>query len=251
MTTQKYIRKLAFEPLPQQPRRAVIRLRYSAAKAEKLAGSDNLQQLRDSFGYLATLVRRGFLGLRDLSVSVKAPAPNLLEVRLEAEHLHPGAITVALRMLVGANDNSPEDFQMLLYALDDDLDAALEAYDGTNFETDVEGIDLSVDGSGPQQPFDPFWLDGRPGPLWQAGRLTIPGWASHMPDPETENAILMLSSLGAFMPLGVEADFELGEEEYFPAGADLAITRISMEAASLQAILSCLGPWPVPDPIEA
>lgn len=54
----------------------------------------------------------------------------------------------------------------------------------------------------------------------------------------------------AFLPLGWDTDFEPGEEEYFPAGNYLVIERVSIEAASLRAILSSLGPGPVPEQIR-
>lgn len=251
MTVQKYIAKLTLGPVPQTARRARLSLRYSAEKAAKLDLAGDAETLADSFAPLRHLAVRGFLGARGLEVAVAAAGPDRIEVRLQADPLPRDVIVVALRLLIATNDNDPGDFQQLLDALDGDREAALAIYAGTDFETEVAGIEITAEGEGPAAPFDPFHLGGAPGLVWQAERLLVPGWSTRMPDAETEDAILMLSALRAFLPPGTPAEHEPGDEEYFPAGGDLAITSISIEAAALRAILACLGPAPVPEPIEA
>ena len=54
----------------------------------------------------------------------------------------------------------------------------------------------------------------------------------------------------AFLPVGVEAEHEPGDEEYFPSGDDLLIDTVSIEDASLRAILAMLVPGEVPTLVE-
>lgn len=242
MTTPKYIDKLTCGAMPLQPERARIALRYSAAKAAKGGAQEAAETLRETFDDLVALAERGFLGGRGLEAIVEAPASDLLEVRLCAKYLPPDLVVIALRLLISGNDNSPEDFQRLLGALDGDMEAALAAYGGTNFEEEVTEIVLGMEGSGSSQAFDPFHLAGQAGPMRQARRLTIPGFARYMPDEETEDHILRLSAMRAFLPLGAEPDYEPGDEEYFTRGDDLVIDRVSIEDASLRAIFAMLAP---------
>jgi len=250
MTTPKYIDKLTLGPMPLQPKQARIALRYSAAKAAKGNTQEAAETLQETFDDLVALTRRGFLGAQGLAAVVEAPASDVLEVRLSADPLPPDLIVIALRLVISANDNSPEDFQRLLGALDGDMETALQAYGGTNFEEEVTGIELSVEGKGPAQTFDPFHLAGQAGPIRQARRLTVQGWAQHMPDEEAEDHILRLSAMRAFLPVGVEADYEPGDEEFFASGDDLLIDTVSIEDASLRAILAMLVPGEVPTLVE-
>ncbi len=250
MTTPKYIDKLTCGPAPFQPKQARIALRYSASKAAKGATQETAATLQESFDNLVALAGRGFLGARGLKAVVEVPAPDVLEVRLSADPLPLDLIVIALRLVISANDNSPEDFQRLLGALDGDMETALQVYGGTNFEEEVTGIELSVEGKGPTQTFDPFHLGGSTGPIRQARRLTVEGWAPHMPDEETEDHILRLSGMRAFLPVGVEAEHEPGDEEYFPSGDDLLIDTVSIEDASLRAILAMLAPGEAPTLVE-
>lgn len=144
------------------------------------------------------------------------------------------------------SSNSPR----VLDALDGDMETALQVYGGTKFEEEVTGIVLSVEGSGPARAFAPFHLSGQAGPIWQARRLTVQGWARHMPDEETEDHILRLSGMRAFLPVGVEAEHEPGDEEYFPSGNDLLIDSVSIEDASLRTILAMLAPGEAPTLVE-
>lgn len=254
MTTSKYIDKLTIGPLPLQPRRACISLRYSAQKAATGNAQDVAEVLRDSFDDLVRLTERGFLQARPVTATVQAPAPDRLEVRLTAEHLPADLIVIALRLVIGANDNGPEDFQRLLDALDGDMKAALDVYAGTNFEEEVTGITLSVEGEGggegPATAFDPFWLDGDSRLIRQSRRLIVRGWAPHMPDEETEDLILRLAGAGAFLPPGMRPDYEPGDEEYHPLGADLVIDTVSIEDASLRAILAMFAPQRTAELVE-
>ena len=102
--------------------------------------------LQDSFGNLVRLTERGFLQARNVTATVQAPAPDRLEVQLAADHIHADLIVIALRLVIGANDKSPEDFQRLLDALDGDMKAALDIYVGTSFDEEVTEITLSVEG---------------------------------------------------------------------------------------------------------
>jgi len=242
MTTSKYIDKLTTDPIPRQPRRARISLRYSAQKAAKGHANETAEVLQESFDDLVRLTERGFLQAHVVTATVKTPTPDRLEVQLAAECLPADLIVIALRLIIGANDNSPEDFQRLLGALDGDMKAALDVYAGTNFEEEVAEIVLSVEGEGPAATFDPFWLGGQAGSVRQSRRLKVRGWAAHMPDEETEDVILRLAGVGAFLPLGMRPDYEPGDEEYHPAGDDLVIDRISIEDASLRALLAMLVP---------
>ncbi|MGX5722952.1 hypothetical protein [Shinella zoogloeoides] len=250
MTIPKYIDKLTSGPIPLQPKQARIALRYSAGKAAKGSTQEAAETLQETFDDLVALAGHGFLGAQGLEVAVEAPAPDVLEVRLSADPLPLDLIVIALRLVISANDNSPEDFQRLLGALDGDMETALQVYGGTNFEEEVNGIELSVEGKGPAQTFDPFHLAGQAGPIWQAGRLTVQGWARHMPDEETEDHILRLAGMRAFLPVGVEPDYEPGDEEYFPSGDNLLIDTVSIEDASLRAILAMLAPGEVPTLVE-
>ncbi len=250
MTTPKYIDKLTFGPIPRQPERARIALRYSAGKAAKGGAREAAGTLQETFDDLVALAGRGFLGAEGLEALVEAPAPDLLEVRLGARYLPPDLVVIALRLLISGNDNSPEDFRRLLDALDGDMQAALEVYGGTNFEEEVTEVVLGMEGSGPVQAFDPFHLTGRAGPIRQARRLTMPGFARYMPDEETEDDILRLSAMRAFLPLGVEADHEPGDEEYFTRGDDLVIDRVSIEDAALRVLLAMLAPGETPTVAE-
>lgn len=246
MTTRRYIDKLTWGPVPRQPKQARIGLRYSAAKAGKASVREAAETLQETFDNLVSLAERGFLGAQGLVAIVEASAPDLLEVRLSARHLPHDLIVIALRLVISANDNSPEDFQLLLDALDGDMDAALQIYGGTDFDEDVTGIMLSVEGSGPAQSFDPFHLEGHAGPIRHARRLIVRGWAQHMPDEKTEDAILRLSAMRAFLPVGVTPDYEPGDEEYFASGDDLVIDRVSIEDAALHALLAMLAPGRMP-----
>lgn len=250
MTTSKYIDKLIWGPVPLHPKQVLIVLRYGAAKAAKGNTQETAETLQETFDNLVALARRGFLGAQGLEAVVEASAPDLMKVRLNADRLPFDLIVIALRLVVSANDSSPRDFRRLLDALDGDMEAALQVYGGTNFEEEVTGIELSMEGSGPAQAFDPFHLAGWAGPIRQAERLVIEGGARHMPDDETEDYILRLSGMRAFLPMGMEADHEPGNEEYFPGGDDLFIDRISIEDASLRAILTMLAPGETPTVVE-
>lgn len=242
MTTQQYLDKLSWAAAPAGQNEARIGLRYSAGKAAKLHAQETAETLQDTFDSLAVLAGKGFLGMRGLEVSVAAPAPDLLEVRLVADRLPQDLIVIALRLVVSANDNDPADFQMLLNALDGDREAALEAYAGTNFEADVAGISVAVQGIAPTGAADLFHLGAAAGPVRHARRLLVQGGASCMPDGDTEDHLLRLSGMRAFLPIGVTSEYEPGEEEYFPQGDNLVIDRVSIEEASLRAILSMLAP---------
>ncbi|GLK65833.1 hypothetical protein [Paracoccus kondratievae] len=145
MTTPKYIDKLTWGLAPLQPEQARIALRYSAGKAAKGTVQETAETLQETFDNLVALAGRGFLGARGLEAVVEAPAPDLLEVRLNADPLPLDLIVIALRLAISANDNSPEDFQRLLGALDGDMETALQVYGGMNFEEEVTGIELSVE----------------------------------------------------------------------------------------------------------
>lgn len=250
MTTAKYIDKLTCGPAPLHPKQARIALRYSAGKAAKGTTQEAAETLQETFDDLVALAARGFLGAEALEAIVEAPVPDLLEIRLKAGRLPLDAVVIALRLMISANDNSLEDFQRLLGALDGDMETALQVYGGTNFEEEVTGIAVSVEGAGPEQAFDPFRLAGEPRRILQARRLTVQGWARHMPDEETEDHILRLSAMRAFLPVDVEPDYEPGDEEYFPREDDLLIDHVSIEDASLRTILAMLAPGETPTVVE-
>ncbi|ODT78631.1 MAG: hypothetical protein ABS76_23205 [Pelagibacterium sp. SCN 64-44] len=242
MTTSKYTDKLILGPIPRQPRQARISLRYSAGKAAKGRMPETADLLQQSFDVLVRLTERDFLEARGVTAQVQASAPDRLDVRLAAERLPAELMVIALRLVIGANDNSPADFRRLLEALDGDMAAAQEVYAGTNFEEEVAGITLSAAGEGPATAFDPFWLDGEARLIRHSRRLIVRGWAAYMPDEANEDLILRLAGLGAFLPPGIRPDYEPGEEEYHPLGENLAIDRVSIEDASLRAILAMLAP---------
>ena len=250
MTTSKYIDKLAIGPLPLHPRQSCISLRYSARKAARGNAQEAAEALQDSFDNLVRLTERGFLQTRAVTATVQAPAPDRLEVRLAADHLRADLIVIALRLVIGANDTGPEDFQRLLDALDGDMKAALDVYAGTNFEEEVTGITLSVEGEGPETAFDPFWLGGDSRLIRHSRRLIVRGWAPHMPDEETEDLILRLAGVGAFLPPGTRPHYEPGDEEYHPLGGDLVIDTVSIEDASLRAILAMFAPQRTAELVE-
>lgn len=242
MTLQKYIDKLSWASAPARQDEARIVLRYSAGRAAKVHAQEGVEDLQDTFDSLVALADRGFLGMQGLVAAVAAPAGDLLEVRLAAEPLPHDLVVIALRLVISANDNDPADFQMLLNALDGDMKTALEAYGGTNFEEEVAEVSLSVAGVTSSGAFDPFHLGAAPGPLRHARRLLVQDAAPHMPDADTEDHILRLSGMRAFLPVGVQPEYEPGEEAYFPQGDNLVLDRVSIEAASLHAILSMLAP---------
>lgn len=251
MTTAKYSEKITCGPMPANLKQAVIVLRYSAGKAAKGQIEDSVELLQETFDDLVALTARGFLGARGISAVVGSPATGLVEVTLKGAHLPGDLVVIALRLTVGANDNSPEDFERLLAALDGDRDAALTIYGGTNFADEVEGITLVLDGDGADKAFDPFHVAGPDrkgacGALRQAGRLRLAGFAAHMPDEATEDLILDLAGMGAFLPLGAVADHAPGDEEYFADGDDLIIDGISIEETSLRALLAMLAPGVAP-----
>lgn len=242
MTTQKYIDKLSWASAPAKQDEARIALRYSAGRAAKVHAQEGVEDLQDTFDSLVVLADRGFLGMQGLVVTVSAPARDLLEVRLAADGLPQDLVVIALRLVVSANDNDPADFQMLLDALDGDMETALEAYGGTNFEEEVAEVSLSVAGVADAGAFDPFHLGAAAGPVRHAQRLLVQDAAPDMPDADTEDHLLRLSGMRAFLPVGVQPEYEPGEEEYFPQGDNLVLDRVSIEEASLHAILSMLAP---------
>lgn len=161
-------------------------------------------------------------------------------MHLAGEHLPRDVIVVGLRLVINANDGRPEDLERLVSALDGDRDAARAVFGGTILGEDVRSIELTVDGRGDVQPFDPFHVGGSGGRLREERRLVLPGLAPCLPDEEDEDLLLRLSGARGLVPVGAATRYEPGEEEYHASGEDLVIERISIEEASLRAVLAML-----------
>ena len=263
VTEQRFRERLSVGPVPSRPTRARITLRYHPpARGPEEGGADRagIESLTDSFDTLRAIADRGFLGARGVTVTVGAPRPEHLVVELEAEDLPWGLVVIALRIVVSANDADPAAFQELLAALDGDLETATRIYAGVDFD-EVAEIDLrlegaaspaAVDGAQPDGahldgtqlsavPLDPVWLDASAKDVVQVTRLVLPGLAASMPSGELEDLLLRLAALRAFWPIGLEADAEPGDEEYHVIGEDLVVDHLSIEDASLRAILTLLA----------
>ncbi|PTV93283.1 hypothetical protein C8J27_1206 [Rhodobacter aestuarii] len=251
MTTQKYTRKIAATPMPAQLERAAIVLRYGADFAATGRAAGLAEKVGDAMRHIETLAAHGFLGLRGLACHAE-PLPERAGVALHLQSpssLPPDLLVISTRIAVGLHNADPAGYARLLDALDGDAAQARALWSGVDFETAVAGVELHGAGNGPAQPFDPFWLGGAAGEVWQGERLEIPGCAKAMPGSDLEDALLLASAFGAFWPLGQDAEHELGDEEYFTDGDDLILADASFEAASLRAILTCLGVSPVPEPL--
>lgn len=128
MTTPRYIEKLTQGPSPLQAERVRLALRYTPAKAARTNTRETAETLREVFGALVALTKRGFLDAKGLEAVVEVSAPDVLEVRLYAEHLPADLIVIALRLVTSVNDNIPADFQRLRDALDGDMETVLQAW---------------------------------------------------------------------------------------------------------------------------
>lgn len=236
-----YAHRLRVGPVPGRPRRASIVVGYASHAAARGAAHDCAEALQPALDDLVRLTHRGFLGVSGLTATARASAPDRLDVSLAARDLPRDLIVVGLRLVVNANDSPPEDFQRLVSALDGDRDAARAVFGGTILDEDVRSIELTVDGEGDVQPFDPFHVGGSGGLLREERRLVLPGLAACLPDEEDEDLLLRLSGARGLVPLGVPTRYEPGDEEYLASGADLVIERVSIEEASLCAVLAMLG----------
>ena len=251
MTTPKYARKIVAAPMPATLERAAIVLRYRAGFAATGRAAGLAEKVGDAMRHIQTLAAQGFLGLRGLACRAE-PLPDGAGVVLHLQApspLPPDLLVIASRIAVGLHDADPAGYARLLDALEGDAAQARALWSGVDFETAVAGVELHGAGTGPVQPFDPVWLGGAAGEVWQGERLVLQGGAKAMPGPDLEDALLLASAFGAFWPLGRDAAHELGEEDYFTDGDDLILAEASFEVASLRAILACLGVSPVPEPI--
>lgn len=250
MSQDRYARKLSVGGIPAVPARARLLVRYTPEAAARGETAENAALLADNLALFAPLVARGFLGAADLRFRVDSPAPDVIEVQLHGAPLTRGMVVMAFRLTVALHDADPAQLAMLIHTLGDE-DVARSVWGGFDFDTGIAGLELTAaddQGHAEGPPFDPLAPAGE---VIGAARLTVPGWAALMPDAGTEDAILRLSGLRAFLPprsclSGAGPDYEPGEEEWLAAGPDLCIDNLSMETGSLHALLACLGPAPVP-----
>jgi hypothetical protein len=246
--TSFYRSRIITGPIPAQITSAQITLRYGVDFVKEGRALALGETLAADLRYLEVLVDHGFLGVQEFAFEVQAQ-PATLTVSLWASELPFALVVMALRMLVRLHDASPDDFARLQAALDDDQARAVAVWHGVSFAHAVAQIEVIAQGAGLEQAFDPIWLSGQPGALWQSERLELPGCARFMPDDRIEDALLMVQAFGGFWPLGQRPDFSPDDTEWFTDGSDLVLTDVSIETASLRAILACLGCTNPPTPL--
>lgn len=236
MGLRRYREKLLLAPMPAGPGQARILLRYGALAQDRDAAG-NAAVLQGNLDLLAPLLAHGFFGARAVQIRAASPAPGLVEIRLAGAPLPRPVIVIALRLAIALHDADPQDLALLAAALGDET-AARGVWAGFDFATGIDSILLQAAPQGAAA-FDPFHTGS--GDILHEPRLVLGGDAALMPGPVAEDAILRLSGLRAFLPPGAVAEFEPGEEEWFVAGNDLLIDRVSIETESLQALLACLA----------
>lgn len=239
MTVTKFTRKLTVAPMPAVLSRAFITLRYAPEFAALSRAERMAERLIERMRHLAVLSERGFFGQNPIRFDTKPidPQSSGIVVTLTGAPLPSALIVMALRMVIGLHDYDENGLMELAQVLDDDIEQARAVWAGVIFETSVAAVEIGFEGDGPILPFDPFWI-AAPNAITQSERIGIEAFAAAMPDADLEDAVLLASAFGAFWPLGIAPDYELGDEEWFTAGDSLLVTEISCETAALDLILN-------------
>lgn len=236
LTVETYLGRMTLGNCPARITRATIDLNYSASvEADAQQSRDRLAPLLDN---LMLLAGRGFLGATDMVADVRVlPSGTGLRVVLAGENIPRGCVVIALRLLIRTHDSDPDELAGLIALIGEE--DARAVYGGFDFRTGVDSVMLAFEGEGDGPPLDPVNIAD--GAIIGPERLTFQGMAHAEPDPATEDAILRLSGLGAFLPLGHPLTDRLGEEEWFVSGDDLLIDGLLIEQECLAALMAMLG----------
>lgn len=186
----------------------------------------------------------GLSGARDLVVHINCPGG-----------AHVNLLVVLLRLLAATHQTPPWAFKELLIAMDGDREAAAEMANALDFDRDVAGLAIETFGA-PDAPRDTMDMrfarrrgahvpaSGPPGDacVIDAELLRFEGISAEGLDPDLEDALLSLSGTEAFLPLGHEARFTPGDEEWWiPESGLLTARDISMEEVFLFEAAACLN----------
>ena len=236
MTKPPYTDRIVVSPVPSHISGVSIALRYRPEFAALGRAAGMAIRVADAVRPLADMAAQGFCGAIGFQCAAQ-PTQTGMVLRLEGTPVPPALIVMATRIAVGLHDADPAGFSQLEAALDGNRAQALALWGGVDFNTAIAQVEISCFGEGVATAFDPFWLAPAADPLVQTDRMVFEGLGFAMPGPEAEDALLLASGFGAFWPLGQVAEQSLGDEEWFPAGADLVVTDLSCEAAALRLVL--------------
>lgn len=210
---------------------------------------------------IATCMSRGFLArpvTTEAAVGCDAALSETrdLVIRLDCPGgAHVNVMVVMLRLLAGTHQTPASAFEELVIALDGDREAAAEISGGMDFARDVAGITIepvSPPGA-PVSPMDIRFARRRgahlpaSGPFGNdrvidAAEARFSGASVAALDPDLEDALLSMAGTEAFVPLGHEARFTPGDEEWWnPQPGLLTASAISMEQVFLFEAAACLN----------
>mgnify|MGYP006265914093 CR=1 FL=1 len=210
---------------------------------------------------IAACMSRGFLARPVTTRAEVACDAALSDARDLVVRLHcPGGahvnvLVVLLRLFAATHQTPASAFTELLIAMDGDRDAAAEMANALNFDRDVARLTIETVGSSAAPFVQMDMRFGRTrgahvpasGPLGDARvidaeLLHFEGVSAAELDPDLEDALLSLSGTDAFVPLGHNADFTLGDEEWWsPEPGRLTARDISMEQVFLFEAAACLN----------
>jgi len=210
---------------------------------------------------IATCMSRGFLARPVTNKAEVACDVALSEARDLVLRLHcPGGahanvLVVLLRLFAATHQTPASAFDELLIALDGDREAAAEMAGGLDYSRDVARLTIETVGppGGPLSAMDMRFARRRAahvpasGPFGdarviEADMLRFKGVSVPGLDPDLEDALLSLSGTDAFLPLGHDAGFTPGDEEWWiPEPGILTLGDISMEQVFLFEAAACLN----------
>jgi hypothetical protein len=247
--------------MPLHLQRIELEVGYRLQAVQDGFPADRLAAMAAAAEDLGALVRAGFLcrpfGPDDSArVAVKQQAPDRLLFGYAGRGAHVNLLVVMLRLILRFHQTPPGVYEELLASAEDPSEVAeyftpmvfgelisaiaarqLVAVPGAPMRPTPDGAralsqDMPVPGSGPLTP----------APVVEAELLRV---ASAVPPPDEalEDHWLSLSQFAVFLPPGLPAEFEPGDEGFFAGerGKTLEIEEISVEQVFLFEFLNVLS----------
>lgn len=233
-------------------------LTYTPQAVEEGLPDECADPLADDLEKLGRLLRAGFLarpfGARSPRLAFERAGPDQSRIVFEGDGAHINLLTVLLRIVHSHHQTPDGAFEELVAAIGDE-ETARAVFGGIVFAEAIERIDVTATGAAGaasvELPFDAVideaaGSDGEPGDaLIEAERLLVAGVPEGAIDPDIEDALLTMTGVPAFIPIGADPEFEPGEEEIFfgaeAEGAPLIIDNISIQRVFLFEMLNCLS----------
>ena len=246
--------------LPEVVTRGVATLSYSQDALDNGRPEERAEVWQEMCEDLVRLLEVGFLARPfaaqvPVSASAVLTGPDKLVITVETSGAHVNLVHVLVRLIVATHHTPDDGFQRVLDAVDGDVDKANEVFGGLVYDRDVGALTVQV--AGPEG-LEPMPVDIRAalwhnvhvpasGPLgdailMEAEETVISNLTFDDLDEETEDAFLTISSMNAFIPIGLDAVHEPGDEEMFLSGpGTLTVHTISIEQVFLFELVATLN----------